>query len=100
MWTRSACGSSSNSSREWSIDHVLPVSRFDLTDEVQQRICFHWTNMRPLCAKANNTKKNSIVLHEYMNNFVSAHRFIKKQGLGCWEYQALRESLAWLRAKI
>lgn len=85
---------------EWHIDHVLPVSRFDLADDAQQRVCFHWSNMRPMCAKANLAKKNDIVLHTYFNNFVSAHRFIRKQGLGRREYQALRESLAWLRAKI
>jgi hypothetical protein len=45
----------------WYIDHVLPVSRFDLTDEAQQRVCFHRSNMRPLGAKANFAKKNSIV---------------------------------------
>lgn len=84
----------------WHIDHVLPVSRFDLANEAHQRVCFHWSNMRPLSAKANNTKRAQITLHDYFNNFVSAHRFIQKQGLGCREYQALRESLAWLRATI
>lgn len=86
---------------DWHIDHVLPVSRFDLTDEAQQRVCFHWSNMRPMCAKANIAKKNSIVLHDYFNCLISAHRFILNMGLnGNQEYQALRESLAWLRAKI
>lgn len=83
----------------WQIDHVLPISRFDLTADAQQHVCFHWSNMRPMCAKANKSKNNSILLHEYFNTLVSAHRFIQKQGLGCREYQALRESLAWLRGK-
>jgi hypothetical protein len=89
-----------DNSNEWHIDHVLPVSRFNLADESQQRVCFHWSNMRPMCAKANNAKKNAIVLHDFFNTFVSAHRFIRKQGMGNQEYQALRESLVWLRATI
>lgn len=32
----------------WSIDHRVPVSAFDLTDPVQQRLCFHYSNQRPM----------------------------------------------------
>ena len=32
----------------WSIDHIRPCASFDLTDLEQQKICFHWSNMRPL----------------------------------------------------
>ena len=40
----------------WHIDHILPVDHFDLRDEAQQRICFHWTNLQPLWANDNLVK--------------------------------------------
>lgn len=30
----------------WHIDHIRPVSSFDLADPKQQRDCFHFTNLR------------------------------------------------------
>jgi len=41
---------------EWHIDHVMPCARFDLTDPLQQKICFHFTNLQPLWAKENLSK--------------------------------------------
>ena len=32
----------------WHIDHILPCDMFDMTDEAQQRACFHYTNLQPL----------------------------------------------------
>mgnify|MGYP001484693391 CR=1 FL=1 len=38
---------------EWHIDHIRPCASFDLTDEAQQRECFHYTNLQPLWATEN-----------------------------------------------
>lgn len=38
---------------EWHIDHIRPCASFDLTDEAQIHECFHYSNLRPLCAKEN-----------------------------------------------
>jgi hypothetical protein len=37
----------------WHIDHIKPCNTFDLTDQGQQKQCFHYTNLRPLWAKDN-----------------------------------------------
>jgi len=37
----------------WHIDHIKPVNTFDLTDPEQQKLCFHYTNLRPLWASDN-----------------------------------------------
>lgn len=32
----------------WEIDHIRPCASFDLTDIVQQKECFYYTNLQPL----------------------------------------------------
>lgn len=44
----------------WHIDHILPCSSFDHTDEKQISLCWHYTNMRPLEAVENMRKGNTI----------------------------------------
>lgn len=43
----------------WHIDHIRPISSFDLTDPEQQKICFHWTNLQPLFALDNLRKSDT-----------------------------------------
>lgn len=45
----------------WHIDHIKPCASFDLTDPVQQKLCFHYTNLQPLWAKDNWEKKDKII---------------------------------------
>lgn len=44
--------------RRWQFDHIIPLAGFDLIDPAQQRIAFHYTNLRPLCAKQNSAKSD------------------------------------------
>jgi hypothetical protein len=32
----------------WDVDHIRPVSSFDLTDGRQADACWHWSNLQPL----------------------------------------------------
>lgn len=45
-----------NYGSDWSIDHIVPVSSFDLTEEVQLKQCYHWSNLRPLSLRRNMSK--------------------------------------------
>jgi hypothetical protein len=45
----------------WHIDHVRPCSSFDLSDPLQQCICFHYTNLQPLWWFENLAKGATIV---------------------------------------
>ncbi len=88
-----------NFGKSWQIDHVLPLSLFDMQNATHQAICFHWTNLQPLGSAENRSKSNKLLLHYYFNNFVSIFRFnrVFKEYLG---YQIAGESLQWLRSKL
>jgi hypothetical protein len=42
----------------WHLDHIKPVSKFNLLDPEEQKRCFHYTNLQPLWAKENIKKSN------------------------------------------
>ena len=46
---------------KWHIDHIRPISSFNLNDIEQQKQCFNYKNMQPLWA-ADNLKKGSLCL--------------------------------------
>ena len=37
----------------WHIDHIKPLSLFDLTDNEQVKLACHYTNLQPLWAEEN-----------------------------------------------
>jgi len=42
----------------WNIDHIVPVTWFDLSDPEQQKKCFHYTNLQPMWWWDNLSKGN------------------------------------------
>lgn len=40
----------------WHLDHIKPCAMFDLTNPLQRKECFHYTNFQPLWEKDNLTK--------------------------------------------
>lgn len=44
----------------WHVDHIIPCAKFDHSIPSQVAQCWHWTNLRPLEAKANIAKSDSI----------------------------------------
>lgn len=41
---------------KWNVDHIRPLISFDLTDPVQQRQAFHYSNLQPLWFEDNMRK--------------------------------------------
>lgn len=61
----------------WHIDHIIPCNSFDLSDPIQQKKCFHYTNLQPLWSTSDvaisygespeyigNVEKKDIILNE------------------------------------
>jgi hypothetical protein len=44
----------------WHVDHIVPVSHFDLTNPEHVKLVHHYTNLRPMEAVANMRKSNKI----------------------------------------
>ena len=66
-----------NRGKEWHIDHVIPLSKFDLIDEEQQLIAFNWRNTMPLSCKENLSKNNKILksqIEQHLKNLIEYHK--------------------------
>jgi len=57
QWTK---GMSWENYGQWEIDHIIPLSKWDLTDPMQMGLANHFTNLRPLWKGHNAAKSNHI----------------------------------------
>lgn len=44
----------------WHIDHIIQCQEFNLLLESEQKLCFHYSNLRPLEASKNTSKKFNV----------------------------------------
>ena len=65
----------------WHMDHVIPCCRFDLTDDEEQRKCFHWTNLKPMNGKENMSKNSKVCKNEIKVHEEKLGEFIGEKGL-------------------
>lgn len=66
-----------NYGKEWYIDHVIPISLFNLDDEQQQLLAFNWRNTMPLSRKDNLSKNNKILKEQiltHMNKLIEYNK--------------------------
>jgi len=49
-----------NYGKRWHLDHIFPISRFDLSDPEQVKVACNWQNLQPLLRKANARKSDKI----------------------------------------
>ena len=64
----------------WSIDHIIPVCKFNLSDEDEKFKCWNWSNMMPSLreVKYNSSKKNIIM--EQINYIIIKIEKFKEEG--------------------
>jgi hypothetical protein len=53
----------------WHIDHVIPLSHFNLENPDEQLIAFNWRNTMPLSAKENLAKNNRIQIQQIEQHY-------------------------------
>jgi hypothetical protein len=58
-----------NRGSEWHIDHVIPLSRFNLEIEEQRLIAFNWRNTTPLSVEENLSKHNKIIISQVEQHY-------------------------------
>ena len=54
-------GMSWGNRQEWQIDHIIPISKFDLSNIDEAKKAFHWSNCQPLWKEENLRKGNRIL---------------------------------------
>ncbi len=65
----------------WHIDHVIPCSKFDLSNNDNINNCFRWTNLQPLESSKNLSKSNNIDSNEVISHYKKAKSFAKKNNI-------------------
>lgn len=81
-----------NYGKLWHIDHMIPVSAFEIENIEKQKQCFNWSNLRPLLASTNLHKHNRINLPECIDHIELTHNYIMNNS----GYQITSERVWWL----
>ena len=70
-----------NRGAEWHIDHVIPLSHFDLDNEEQQLLAFNWRNTMPLSVKENLSKNKKILKSQVEKHYKNLLEYHKENNL-------------------
>jgi len=70
-----------NRGKVWHIDHVIPLSRFNLEDEEEQLIAFNWRNTMPLLARENLTKNARIDKQQIEQHLIHLQKYHKERNI-------------------
>ena len=85
--------------KSWELDHIIPLSLFNLHNINDQLIAFNWTNIQPLEKRDNLQKYNNFRPHEYFSSIINIHRFIFKYKIDHTSYNNIKKSLQWIKSK-
>ncbi len=84
-----------NYGKEWDMDHVIPTSILDFSNEKNIKFCYNWINFRPLKKSDNMSKSNKLYNNYILNQINDVKKYIKNNTN--YEYQSLEEMQDWLR---
>lgn len=85
-----------NNCKDWHIDHVIPLAFFDLTRRSEQLLACNWSNLRPLTAHENLSKRDKIQKKVILYHIQIVKRFISLNS----GYQADMETCWWQRLEL
>ena len=60
-WSNYGTGWYGKGMSEWHVDHIIPLTSFDLRIPEQQKLCFHYSNLQPLWALENLVKHDKVL---------------------------------------
>lgn len=79
-----------NYGKLWHIDHVIPLSFFNLNDVNEQKLAFNWSNLRPFLARENLKKnckiyKDDTIIHmDTLKEFTNLNTGYQTNEETCW----------------
>jgi hypothetical protein len=83
----------------WSIDHIIPVCKFYLTDENEKMRCWNWTNMMPVPIKFNSSKK--VIDMNKINYILEKIQTFKEEGSTTkWFSEELALNMELVKSKL
>jgi hypothetical protein len=85
----------------WSIDHIIPVCKFDLTIDDEKLKCWNWSNLMPVTIKYNSSKK--MIDMNQVNYIINRLEKFKEEGSTTKWFSSkfiLNENLAETKANI
>jgi hypothetical protein len=65
----------------WHVDHVIPLSKFNLEKEEEQILAFNWRNTMPLLINENLTKNNKINSLQIEQHYKTLLEYHKKNNI-------------------
>lgn len=82
--------------KNWNIDHVIPLSFFDLNNEQEELIACHWSNIRPVEPNENRRKSDKIIKDTILAHIETIKAFLNENE----GYQASAETCWWQRVEL
>jgi hypothetical protein len=70
-----------NRGTDWHIDHVIPLSHFNLHDKDEQLIAFNWRNTMPFSASENLKKNCKIIPSQLEQHFEKIKEYHEKNNI-------------------
>lgn len=67
-----------NHGKEWHIDHVIPLSKFNLEKKEDIEVAFNWRNTMALSAKENLAKNNKILIQQIEQHYKTLQEYHTK----------------------
>jgi hypothetical protein len=89
-------GMSWDDKKTWEVDHVIPLSYFDLKDPEQYKIACHWTNTRPITSENNKLKSNHVQLQTIIDHMDTIKKFLKNHN----GYQVCMATCIWQTVEV